>query len=277
MGRRAVLLLLVVLAGAAEEPLTEEAVVRMVVAGRPTAEIVEAIRGRPVRFDLTEEMRAELRGAGVPEAILQAMAARQAELRPPEPVVPPPAEPAPAGVRVRLRAEGAPRGERVLLVAAALDPQLAAAWQLDPAARASPIEDVALYLACRSAMHVPDQWRDRSPLGRDFVAMPRHQMLAFHSGAARREGEPALLALAVPAALEAELEPDEAHDLSIGIAVRVAGRWHNLLDDEREAVRPVAKLVELEAIVRTDRRGVRNHCSWSDTTFETPGSSMVTP
>jgi hypothetical protein len=249
------LVAVVALAGHADEPLTEEAVVRMVVAGRATEEIVAEIRTRPVRFDLTDEMRAELRNAGIPEPILQAMVERQAELLPPPAAAAVPVEPPPATFRVRLRPEGAPRGERVLLVAAALDPQLAAAWELDREASAAPIEDLALYLACRSATHVPDQWRDRSPLGRDFISMPRHQMLAFHPGAARRGGSPALLALALPEALEASLEPGEAHDLSLGIALRVAGRWYSLLHDERDAVLPGT---ELDAIVRSDRRGARS-------------------
>jgi hypothetical protein len=279
-GRGAALILALAAAfsGVTDAPLTDEDVVRMFVAGRPAAEILDEIERRLVRFDLSDEMRSELRRAGLPEEILAAMAARQEELHPPAPTGPPSAEPGDGAARlvVRLRVAGQRQGERRLRVDATLDPGLAASWQLDGEIARAPLEDVALYLACRSATHVPDQWRDRSALGRDFVSMPRHQLLAFVSGAVREDGErrPATLVLEVPETITAVLEPEEAHDLSVGIALRAGGRYYRLLDAAQDGVRPVEGTIELSVVVQSDRRGATRGLGIA---FEPPRTDDETP
>ena len=42
---------------------------------------------------------------------------------------------------------------------------------------------LAVVLLCRTATHVPDHWRNQTPLGRDFSSVPRHRLLAFLAGA----------------------------------------------------------------------------------------------
>jgi len=60
-----------------------EDVVRMLVTGTSTSEAVAAIRSRDVDFNLSEEMLDELRLAGVPDEVIEAMKERQIELHPP--------------------------------------------------------------------------------------------------------------------------------------------------------------------------------------------------
>ena len=61
--------------------------------------------------------------------------------------------------------------------------QLAESLQLGPRPADRKVNDLALFLACRTPEHVPGLWRTASPLGRDFVSIPAHQMIAFEAGA----------------------------------------------------------------------------------------------
>jgi len=67
---RALLLAMVLAAAVAVSPLTNEDVVRWVAAGKPQAEILNEIASRPPAFDVSDDMLAELRLAGVPEPVI---------------------------------------------------------------------------------------------------------------------------------------------------------------------------------------------------------------
>jgi hypothetical protein len=196
-------------------PLTEEDVVRLFVAGVPIPKILAEIDGREVAFTLDAEMLGELRAAGLPESLLTAMLERQAQTAAPQAE---PVEPAPVAARFH------PLTVLLALEPAMTPPVLRTATEA-PGAR---IDDVALFLACVSPTHVPDQWRSHSPLGRDFDSMARHEMLSFVSGARPRPGHDAQLELDIPAQLEVALEPGTEHDLWLGIAVRIDGRFQHL-------------------------------------------------
>ncbi len=238
MAARAARAVLAVLAGAARAaagpaapPLTAEDVVRLFAAGVPPGEIAEQIRARQVDFALDAEMLDELRAAGLPEPLLAAMLARQAEAAPvPAAAEPPAAERPFHTLTVGLRLRSAATAGGVLRVSAALSDAFARTLELAIPPGGVVIEDVAIFLACLTPTHVPDQWRNRSPLGHDFVSMARHQLLAFVSGArtVERDGAARQLELDLPERLEVGLEPDATHDLWLGVALEVDGRYHRL-------------------------------------------------
>lgn len=245
----------------AETAMRTEDVVRMLVAGADASTIIKEIRARPVDFDLSEEIVAELRIAGVPDEVIQAMRERQAELHP---VAPPAGNEVPAAEaedgasRLVIAIEGAPldgdeAGEPEALYFPALLPApVAQALEIGDGSKPLPIQALAIFLACRTAVHVPDHWRSASPLGRDFVSMPRHGMIAFLSGGdrvsaadlpdgvakrlRRAPGDAGYLRLTLPAELEAELDPSEVHDLSFGVAIEVEGRFLRVTSDDRDAL-----------------------------------------
>ena len=76
--------LLGIAVGKSDEPqvLTEEDIVRMFVQGVDPDELIREINTSPGEYDLSDEMLDELRIAGIPEPILQAMLRRQAKLHP---------------------------------------------------------------------------------------------------------------------------------------------------------------------------------------------------
>ncbi|HEV2707932.1 MAG TPA: hypothetical protein VGV59_18575 [Pyrinomonadaceae bacterium] len=65
--------------GAAETPLTNAAVVKLVRAGFRERTVISIIRSRPARFDLTADRLIELKKGGVSEKIILAMIARDGE------------------------------------------------------------------------------------------------------------------------------------------------------------------------------------------------------
>lgn len=245
---------------AAEEPerrMTDEDVVRLHVSGLPEERIVERIRASRTDFDLSDEMLQELRAAGLPETLVRAMVERQRELdaeKAASTAEPAPAEPAPGPrLLVRLNPEWKPTENRprpVLRVRDVIEPPVREMLRLR--GNDARFTDAALVLACRTADHVPDQWRSKTPLGRDFIATPRHRLLAFLPGAARREAgrlreiasriavvpgerdglpEPGLLELEIPPALEVELEPGVVHDLTLGVALQAEDRYYLIAAD----------------------------------------------
>jgi len=241
-------------------PMRNEDVVRMLVAGTDASGIVAEIRSRPVEFDLSEEMIDELRIAGVPDEVLRAMHERQAELHPAAPSAPdePPVPETETGPPLLvIEIEGSPEdadipgGPAALYFPALLPAPAAQALQIGDGSKHLPITAVAIFLACRTAIHVPDYWRSESPLGRDFVSMPRHGMIAFHSGgekvaaadvppgASKQLRQPAVdagyLRLELPERLEAHIDPSEPHDLSFGIAIQVEDRFLRITTDDRDA------------------------------------------
>lgn len=252
--------LLLAVAGAAlpaRPMLTDEDVVRMVVSGMPEAEIVRRIEAARVEFDLGDEMVDELALAGVSPALLEAMRRRQAELHadPAATETPPEADATAAtGLRIRLNPEWkrtleSPRPE--LRLREVIAPDAAERLKLRDGTR---FTDLAIVLACLTADHVPDHWRSQSPLGRDFVSMPRHRLLAFIPGAtpveagrSRRGGKAAILRLEIPAAIEAVAKPGVAHDLLLGVAARAGERYLLLARATRSGVVPGDGVTELLA------------------------------
>jgi hypothetical protein len=230
-------LLAVVAAG--DEPMTEEDVVRMFVAGHAAEEIEREIERREPGFDLSPEMLDELRNVELPERLIRAMIrARDAQEPPPEPARTP-AVPAPPEPTLRIRLNPGREGSTpTVSVRARVDPQFAAEWELGNAPEDRAFADVALFLLCSTADHVPDQWRLRSPLGRDFEAAPRHKMLEFVGGAsgeAYNEGG-RRIKLKLPDLLEIPLEPGVPHDLMLGLALQIAGRYRVAVADTWPAV-----------------------------------------
>jgi hypothetical protein len=280
---------------AADDPLTEEDIVRMFIAGRPASEMIAEIDSREVAFTLDPEMLGELAAAGLPADVIEAMRRRQAELdaprAPPEPepaaVAPeaevPAAEEAPT-LRVRLEprdpgaaADAEAEGPAPLVYPAVLvDPEMASAHGLGADRENWQVTDLAVFLACTTADHVPDQWRSRSALGRDFVLMPRHRLLALVSDSVRIEKKDRLETLrkllgadleqvhtefrelALPDSLSAVVEPGVAHDLAFGIAAKVGGRYLVLTLEQQPGVVPPPAGVELSAAAwcRPKRGGV---------------------
>lgn len=252
-------LLLVVATGAGGRseapavPLTDEDVVRMVASGRSADEIVRLVESSAVRFDLSDEMIAELRLAGVPERVVAAMRARQERETP---AASRPAEPASEDRRPELRVvlSTGRDGRKAIWAPDRLDDPTARALQVGSGPEERRVGGVALFVACTTPDHVPDQWRSSSPLGRDFVSMPRHELLALHTGALRvpasdvprsmrsafrrrgDEADPGWLRLDLPAELGARVSPAVAHDLVVGVAWLVGDRYLVVARDERSDV-----------------------------------------
>ena len=215
-----------------EPPMAEEEVVRRYVTGESVEAIVRDIERRDAQFDLSSEMLEELRLAGLPEALIEAMRERQAKQ---EPAVADAAEAQAAALapqlRVTLSRENG--GSSEVSIGKHVDPRLAEEWNLGNAPEDGVFADLALYLVCRTQDHVPDHWRNKSPLGRDFFSMPRHRMLAFVAGSsnAGQEGGGSRVRLELPPAIEVDLKPDVAHDLTLGLAVQVGGRYYSWKHD----------------------------------------------
>jgi hypothetical protein len=219
---------------AAGAVMTDEDVVRLFVSGSSIDEIIAAIEDSKVDFDLSDEMIYELRAAGLPQELIRAMIDRQEEMQ--EDPEPPPVVQEPAGASLLIEIESG-KPLRVLDVIEAETRELLRLRQAD-----SRFTDVAIFLACLTQDHVPDHWRGKSPMGRDFISMPRHRMLHFHSGAASSElGKwkklgarispddgplQAILELELPSAIEVGLEPGVAHDVMLGVALRAEEKYH---------------------------------------------------
>lgn len=265
---------LVVAASVAVSPLTNEDVVRWVAAGKPQSEILQEVAARPAAYDLSDEMLSELRLVGVPEAVIAAMRARQAETAPPSP---PPAE-RPARGKVRLRVAFAET--RKLSVPKRASESLAEKLRLPSGEEARTVHDLAVFLACVTPEHVPDQWRTKSPLGRDIEGMPRHEMLLFVPGDTPDQGAPSVT---VPARIEADVDDLEPHDLVLGVAARIGDRWRVLAIAKRAKAKieagtpPLAGRMAGAGIPFLFKVELASPQRASDTSLETPASSIVTP
>jgi len=230
----------------ADAVLTDEDIVRMVLTGTPEKTILERIRTEPSDFDLSEEMVSELRIAGLSRSVLQAMQDRYDELNPePEPdegvaaeVTLPPA----LVIHFPSRKEDQPLEPLVFpgLVPRALEEFLG----LDGGDTDLKTTGAALFVACTSATHIESHWRGRSPLGRDFNSMPRHELLKFYpefeidrtflqklaEKVSKKEEEeeesPAyVVRLTLPESIRLELDTTEPHDLLIGVAIETGQRY----------------------------------------------------
>lgn len=226
---------LLAFAGPAGGPMTEEDVVRMYVAGRSADEIVREIERREPGYELSPEMLDELRNVKLPERVIEAMLRRQADAEQTEAPMEQP-EVLDAVSRSSLRLHLNPThdwGPVTVGVRARIDPQVAAEWELGNAPEDRAFADIALFLVCHTADHVPDQWRLKSPLGRDFRSMMRHKLLEFVAGARGEdvEGGGRRVKLELPPELEIALEPGVVHDLALGLALQVGGRYYAVASD----------------------------------------------
>jgi len=238
--------------------LSEEDVVRMFVQGLPADELIRKIETSPGEYELSDEMVEELRIAGLPQAVIEAMIRRQAEMHPVVTEAGPQTERGAPRLIVRLNPVWKPKDDEplpTLLALDTIDPELA--QRLGTSRSDLPITDLGIALFCRTADHVPDHWRSKSPLGRDFINAARHRMLAYVSGA---DSKPAgkfrnkmikllmapgardsvaelnVLSLEIPERLTVELEPGVAHDLTLGIVVRIGDRNYLTMADHRDSV-----------------------------------------
>lgn len=208
----------------AEEPLSEEEVVRLWVAKTPTPELLKLIRSRPAGFALDPEMLDELRTAGLPRELIEAMVSRQREADLASGSAPPdePAESETKETEVRFVDPEQKDDPIVLSIPRIVQPgELQALGVRDPEAD---VEDLAVYVACLNPAYVPDRWRSKTPLGRDFSA-PRHRMLAFHSGA---DVETKRVKLTLPESLAFELDEAPPWSIEVGTARRIGGRFYRL-------------------------------------------------
>jgi len=244
------------LAADPEPPMTEEEVVRRHVPGESVETLVGDIERRDPQFDLSDEMLEELRHAGIPEALIEAMQKRQAEM---EPEKAEPAEEQAAPVpKLRVMLNPKDGGSSKISIEKQVDPSLAEEWKLGDDLGAREFVDLALYLVCRTPDHVPDHWRNKSPLGRDFFSMPRHRMLTFVAGSSETEekGGGSRVRLELPPNIEFELEPDIVHDLSLGLAVQAGGRYYNWRSDAWDNL--VLGEDGLELVATVQGRGLLN-------------------
>jgi hypothetical protein len=245
----------------ADEPpvLRVEELVRLHVAGVDEDELIDTIRTRPVDFDLSPEMVEELERAGLSARVIRAMQRRQAVMAPAEPAASSagadtwhdsgPALRVVLDTKKKKKTDAAEAGPRYLRVYDTIDMGLADHWKLGNAPETMRFSGVAVFLACRTADHVPDEWRTRTPLLWSAPETPRHRMLAWHADARwtratlkgrfgmrskpkgeegkteapAGEGKPGIVELELPPALEVPLAAGVAHDLSLGIALEVAG------------------------------------------------------
>lgn len=213
-------------------PMTNEDVVVLFVRGVSEEEIVRRIGERAPAFDLSDEMVRELRVAGLPDDVLRAMRARTSAFAPEPSAATDGDGPAPeVGPSLRVALEGAVDGVFELSMPAAVPDGLARSMELPADPEARRIHAVALFALCLEATHVPDRWRDRSPLGRDFLFAPRHRLLGFEAGApVRPEGVPespdpgVRIAHRVPAALDVPLAGED-HVVLVGLALSIGDRW----------------------------------------------------
>lgn len=207
---------------AALPPLTNEDVVRMVAAGKPEREIVQTIGARAEAFELADDLIDELKLAGVPPSIISAMQQRHMKNAPPAAPVDRPVR---SHVKVVVTLNAGAASVHTLHAPAWADEDLKASLSLGKENDARAVKDLAVFLACRTPEHIPDLWRSKTPLGRDMVAVGRHEMLAFVAGDTPPGKTPRLT---LPAQLEAQVEESEPHDLVLGVAARIGDHWFQL-------------------------------------------------
>lgn len=203
-------------------PLTNEDIVRLVASGTPELEILDAIRTHKEAFDVADDMVSELKLAGVSAAIVAAMVQRHAESAPP---AVPAERPTPGRVHLVVTLNPGGAGPRTLKLPTWADEDVKVRLHLPKENEQREVKDVAIFLACASPEHVPDLWRSKTPLGRDMVAVQRHEMLAFVTGDTPVGRTPRLT---LPARIEADVDDSEPHDLILGVAARIGDRWMQL-------------------------------------------------
>ena len=215
-----------------QPPLDNEAIVRLVMTGTSEEAILQAIAERPVDFDLSPEVVAELRQAGIGDRILEAMRRRQAAMpRSEAPARPGPqgAAPGPAPGAVQILFDAPPDDRRGTEAPAIAIRRLPRGARRPGGMEVAEVSDLALAILCITPDHVPDHWDARTPL----TEGPRHELILFRPGSttARQKGLEILL-------LNRET-PDPApigaghHTLLLGLAGKQSGSgsWRLLAAD----------------------------------------------
>ncbi len=233
--------------------LTNEDVVRLVMSGKPEEAVLRRIDAGPVDFDLSPDVAAELRRAGLSDRILEAMRRRQAAMPRIEPAAAPSASPAgetgtleidfagdadakdPAE-RSAIALRGLPRGAR-----------------RQPGIEVAEVSDLALAVLCTTSYHVPDHWDTRSPL----ADAPRHEMLLFRpgSGEAKMRGFPILYLKHDP--IYRLPLPEGEHAIVVGVAGKGSGSgaWKLLASDRASVSIAAGRVTRLALTARSRVRG----------------------
>ncbi len=238
--------------GRGGEALVNEDIVRQVMIGTPEAAILALIAERPADFDLSPDVEAELRRAGVGERILEAMRRRQAAM--PRSGPPPAAAPGPGAVGM-LEIVFAPEPEAGKPSEASIIAirRLPAKLQRRGGLEVAETTDMALAVLCVTGDHVPDHWPSRTPITQG----PRHELLLFRPGSAPDKTKGfEILYLTHEDAYRIDL-PEGSHDLVVGVAGRQAGSgdWRLLESDEaRVAILP-GRTTRLTVRARSRVRG----------------------
>ena len=202
------------------EALDNEAVVQMLVRGASEREIVKAIEDAPrVSFDLAPDMVRELESVGISQKVLSAMRRRQSESG--ETPQPQTAAVPNGGLLVRFSSSQEKKaGQPVVFQVIRKVPKWAAD-QMGMLQRPE-VEDLAFFLLCTRADHVPDHWQDRTEL-KDFT---RHEKLLFRSGSHPGKSHGfEVMALDLPESLSLEIAEGD-HRLVAGVAAKTGADWH---------------------------------------------------
>lgn len=170
----------------------------MTARGMAPSQIIRAIREAPATsFDLDPEVVAEMRAAGVIDAIIEVMTQVQRDRS-----------------SASQTAPAATEGTIDLIFESEPGSAKAAALRLPPV-------EIAFYLLCLDPTHVPDYWQGKTPLTEGF---PRHHLLWFQQAPPREEADgrgkappPRPLLFPGPTTIRAEAGD---HPIEVGLAVR---------------------------------------------------------
>jgi hypothetical protein len=194
----------------AAEPLTNEDVVRRFLASGNSIKVIETIEAAAAcDFDLSDPMIQELRAAGIPAPVIDAM--RDCASRIGAPATPD--RPGPQEFRIQIAGgEADAAGWRDTFAVPGTSPD------------ASPPPDGLMFLvACLTPEHVPDHWRSATQLrGR---GLPRHRLVATFDSweQVSEEGIP-IIHLTPTEHYTIKLETG-SHRLAAGVAARLDGAW----------------------------------------------------
>ena len=217
-------LLLAAALAAADAPMTDDEVVRRLAAGEPVEAILADVQRRPPAFDVSEDMLAELRAAGVPETLLQAMVARAAAA----PAAPATATPPPPMTELRLTPV-----DLTVAVSRRLDPQLIA--ELELPAGALEADALAVAVFCTARDH-DDPGVLRWPEGRQPKGFADGRLLAFFP-ATEGGSTGSKLRVSLPNPRVVPLLAGVSHDILVAAVMRAGGAWVVLTRDDLPGAR----------------------------------------
>jgi hypothetical protein len=193
------------------EPLTNEDVVRMVLAGVPEGRIVERIRDSHAAFDVEPDMLAELRRAGVPDGVIAAMVEKGRSSTSPHDLAAPLPSPSPGWIEMAFDID--PRMDAASN--SVVVPEQVQVLEEGGEKRMVPVA-LAFVLLCTVPTHAPDHWADRTRVEASFG---RHREVFFSEATTPVEGESPYVFLDHPASWRAEAAPG-IHSGAVGVAVK---------------------------------------------------------